>query len=79
MGVSLEKGVSTSGHLSVIGGLQQPVYTVFENHTTRVLGGRIGGDFVVPGHLFMMVIQLARLFIGNSLVIKQNHAQITVT
>lgn len=56
MGVLLEKGVSTLGHLSVIGGSEHSVYTVFENHTTRVLGSRIGGDFVVPGHLFMMVI-----------------------
>lgn len=56
MGVSLENGVSPSGHLNVIGGSEHTVYTVFENHTTRVVGSRIGGDFVVPGHLFMMVI-----------------------
>lgn len=51
MGVSLEKGVSTSGHLNVLGGSEHTVYTVFENHTTRVLGSRIGGVFVVPDHL----------------------------
>lgn len=57
VGVLLEKGVYTSGHLSVIVSSELPVYTVFENHTTRVLGSRMGGDLVVlPGHLFMMVI-----------------------